>query len=426
MNTRIHVGIVILLLFIGAILRIAPVWTHPEKRFGGLGLFGDTLAFMSTAENLIKGVGFSIAPDGSVPSVLRPPLYPVFLAACLWIKGWSLDFCRMAQGILDVASVFFLFLSARAISGEKGKKACGLLALLIGATCPYFIFYSRQLLSETLTVFFMSLALFLHLAIHRSERLFLWGLAGASLALAGLTRPDAGWVAVPLLFLHFFLLRHNKKKAFRPILIMILGFSLCIVPWTWRNYSVFGRALPFGGGNLGMNLYMGTWEESSLWMEQGWEFPPDTGPPRERKEVERALSILQRSHLISGGNEMFDADARLFSIAEKRIFQAPWKYAKLCLKRLPRLWWIDPYLKYQLPEPGAMAFSFYFILAVFGSIRLFRSSGGLILIPWTIIAYVTIVHLPMHVEARFSLQGMPSLIVLASGAACFDRFRFQH
>lgn len=407
-------------MLMGAALRIVPVWTHPEENLGGLGVFGDTVAFMSTAENLMKGAGFSSAPDGGVPSMLRPPLYPAFLALCLWVRGWSPDFCRTAQGILDAVSVFFLFLSARVLCEGRWKNTGGLLAAFLGATCPYLIFFSRQLLSETLTVFFMSLALYLHLKIHRSGRLSLWGMAGASLALAGLTRPDAGWMAVPLIFIHLVLLRRDKKKALRPVLVMVLGFVLCLVPWTLRNFLVFDRAVPFAGGNLGLNLYMGTWEESSLWMEQGWKFPPDSGPPGEREEVEKIVLMLHKSHAMTGGSEMFELDARLFDIAKKRILQDPWNYAKLCLLRLPRLWWIDPHEKYQISEPGALPVLVYFLLAVLGSAWLYRSSGGLLLVPWTIIAYVTVVHLPMHVEARFSLQGMPALLVLASGVACFD------
>lgn len=423
MSIRIYYGILGMILLMGAVLRIAPVWTNPEKNLGGLGVFGDTIAFMSTAENLVKGAGFSIAPDGGVPSILRPPLYPAFLAICLWARGWSPDSCRVAQGVLDVASVFLLFLSARILCGERWKNAAGLLAAALGATCPYLIFFSRQLLSETLTAFFMSLALYLHLKIHRSGRLSLWGLAGASIALAGLTRPDAGWMVLPLILTHSILLRRDKKKVLRPVLCMVLGFALCLVPWTLRNFLVFGRVISFAGGNLGLNLYMGTWEKSSLWMEKGWEFPPDSGPPGEREEVERKVLMLHRSHAMTGGREMFDMDEWLFAIAVKRILQDPWSYAKLCVLRLPRLWWIDPHEKYQIPEPGALPVLVYFILAVLGSVWLCRPSGGLILVPWTVIAYVTLAHIPMHVEARFSLQSMPALLVLASGAACLASFK---
>ncbi len=416
MRTATYHSIIGIILLTGLLIRIIPVWTNPENAFGGLGLFGDTIAYTSTAENIVKGKGFSQAPDGSVPSILRPPLYPVFLALCFWFKGWSLDFCRTVQGFIDCATVFLLYLSARLLTkGKKEERICGALAALIGSTCPYFIFYSRQLLSETLVIFLMALALYVHLKAQQERKFFLWFLAGSTVAIAGLTRPDAGWIIVPLLCIHYFLLRRKGAKAFISLTAVVLGFVLCLTPWTWRNVSQFGKPIPFSSGNLGLNLYMGTWEESSRWMEEGWEFPPDSGPAGEREEVEKTVSLLKRSHLVSGGSEMFDLDRKLLLVAINRILSNPWEYVKLLPSRLLRLLWIDPYDKYHAGEPGAAAFVIYLVLAVMGSLFLYKNSGGLVLIPWTVIAYVTIVHIPMHVEARFSLQGMPALIVLASG-----------
>jgi len=413
-------GLIALIVIGGALLRIVPVWTNPQTYFGGLGVFGDTLAFMSMAENIEKGAGFSIAPDGGVPSILRPPLYPLFLAACLWFRGRSPDFFRSAQGLVDATAILFLFLSARILTRGRREWACGVTAAVLGATCPYLIFYSRQLLSESLGVFFLSLALYLHLKVHENGRPVLWFLAGSALALAGLTRPDAGWVIVPLMFAHWVLLRRAQKKSLKPLVAMALGFILFLVPWTGRNIALYGEVIPFSTGNLGLNLYMGTWEESSEWMAKGWEFPPDKGAPRERREIKAILSRLQKSHLLSGGREMFGPDRRLLTIAIHRIMDDPLHYLKLSLLRLPRLWWIDPYNKYQLPEPGAFPFLVYLAMATLGSVLFFRASQGLILIPWVIIGYVTVVHLPLHVEARFSLQGIPALLLLASGVALMD------
>ena len=141
--------------------------------------------------------------------------------------------------------------------------------------------------------------------------------------------------------------------------------------------------------------------------------------------MKEILSRLQRSHLLSGGSEMFGPDGRLLAIALGRIRRDPLHYLKLCLLRIPRLWWIDPYDKYHRPEPGPFAFLVYLALAIPGTFLFVRASGDRVLIPWVVIAYVTLVHLPLHVEARFSLQAVPALILLASGIGLTDLSGFR-
>ncbi|MFC2171994.1 ArnT family glycosyltransferase [Acidobacteriota bacterium] len=421
MGGKRHVSLVVVLLLLSFFIRAAPVWMKPEKIRNGMGPFGDTPVYVQIAGNILDGKGFSQSPEGDKPAVLRTPIYPLFLVLFQWTGSRALDITRTIQCLIDTGTVLLVFLSARMLARGRWNHVNALAAALLGATCPYLFTYARYLLSETLTVFFVTLALTLTLWAVRSRYRGLWVLAGAAFGLSGLARPDKGWVIIFLIPALILVYRGKIRKALPDLILMIAGFACCLAPWTIRNAVHFGRFIPYGAGNIGFNLYIGTWEDSSRWMASGWDFPRDTGPPGEREEVEEILSFLKVSHVLSGGSEMFEPDKRLLAISMKRIAGAPADYSRLCLARIPRLWWFDPYDKYLYPDPPGIYFAVYFVLALIGTAVLWKHSDRLFLIPWTLLIYITVVHIPLHVEARFSLAGLPALFLLASGILSSDR-----
>jgi hypothetical protein len=117
----------------------------------------DPLTYDQIARNVVAGRGFSGAsfyypPGTDHPTAFWDALYPLFLAALYWAGGPSVPLVRIAQAVLGATAVALTFFVGRRLAGTP----VGLLAAAISAVYPFFIYYSGQLLTETL---FMALIL---------------------------------------------------------------------------------------------------------------------------------------------------------------------------------------------------------------------------------------------------------------------------
>ena len=118
--------------------------------------------------------------------------------------------------------------------------------------------------------------------------------------------------------------------------------------------------------------------------------------------------------------ELFELNAEFKRMARARIKADPWHYAGLWFKRLPLLWWHhDIQMFYDLDPPSTYALVCLAVSLL--ALLLVRESGRGLVFLWVIPIYVTVMHIPVHCEPRFTLPAMPALAVLCGcgiGAAC--------
>jgi len=207
----------------------------------------DESDYEDIALSLLQGKGF-VTAEG-VPTALRPPLYPAFLALIHLVSGHSHAAVQAIQGVLLALTCVLVYL----LGTEIYDKRVGLLGGLTAAFYPMLIYPALEFLSEALFIFLFTLALF---AVFRSRDTDRWSVgAGLFLALAALTKPLA------LFSFPFFLVwigRQGYETRWKTVSLFMLTFIFCLLPWTLRNYAVFGAFIPVttGGGIAFYNSYI--------------------------------------------------------------------------------------------------------------------------------------------------------------------------
>lgn len=133
-------------------------------KHGGIGISPDSIAYTSTARNLIAGKGFFIF--GGHPLVDFPVFYPLFLSFVMFVTGLDVIACAPVLNGMMFSGVIFLsgVIMERFIRRSKWYKGILLVAI---ATSPSLIEVYSMLWSETL---FIILSLLFIFSLHRYYR----------------------------------------------------------------------------------------------------------------------------------------------------------------------------------------------------------------------------------------------------------------
>src|SRR5580693_3969552 len=134
----------VLALAAGVLLRVWFV-THTAR------ISGDTLLYGNIARNWMeRGVySFTQPPAVPVPTLIRLPGYPLFLAICFRLFG--LEHYGAVMAVQCVIDLFTCFVIAALANRLFGRRA-GLAALWLAALCPFMAAYTAAPLTEVLTL----------------------------------------------------------------------------------------------------------------------------------------------------------------------------------------------------------------------------------------------------------------------------------
>jgi 4-amino-4-deoxy-L-arabinose transferase-like glycosyltransferase len=434
---------IVSIFLIAATIRVVSLERNPITYRDGFGKFGDAVLYHSVAYNLYAGRGYSgtyspdawglgePAPaDSFKPAISRAPLYPAFLAAIYTlfgneeamrdIKTWRVnwDRIRVIQSLMDASIVFAVFLLGSMLVEEKGFWV-GLVGAGLYAVCPYNIYYTSALLSETLAAFVLTWTLAALVMAMKTGHKVLFVTAGVGLGLFLLARQE--FILSPL-FLSVLLIWLSPEKPWRrrlmPGLLFLAGVFMAVGPWTIRNAVVFDRLIPIASGAIGWSLLHGTFEGDSGWM--GWEEYPDHifSNPEENREIHLATKRLVKS-LDTGGIEVGEFDEILKNKALSRIGETFPGVMLGWLKNTPRLWYFNYVQMYQDREPGPFFISSLFLLTIAAFIWSKPITRKRMLPALGLVLYLTAVLLPLHIEPRYSVGLMPALSAMAgAGALC--------
>jgi hypothetical protein len=235
----------LLALAAGAALRLWFIHAYPEVQ-------GDPLVYGSIAKNwMLHGV-YGTTTSGSLrPTLIRLPGYPLFLAACFKLFGMEHYHAVMfLQTAIDLASCILIAAFTRRIWSAKAAWC----ALWLAVLCPFMANYAAVPLTETLEIFWISVALyalarFLETDAARAPR-WRWALLQAlAWSYAALLRPDGALLAVALCpaMVWYGRTRWGTKRVMRYAAIAALLSVLPFVPWTirnWRTFHVFQPLAP--------------------------------------------------------------------------------------------------------------------------------------------------------------------------------------
>jgi len=424
---------------------------------------GDTLIYGNIAKNWLQhGVyGYVDSARGPLPTLIRLPGYPLFLAACFSVFGFDHYTAAMyLQCVIDVLTCLLI----SALAGRWFGRRAAMAALWLSALCPFTATYAATLLTETLTLTTIALT-FYGLERWRAAGLgfnrWLWTVAGA-MSYSILLRPEQGLLAAAVIPAMLWMvlrpadsasgLRKGPLQAALPVILAAVCVVLPLAPWGLRNWRTFhviqplapryatdpGERIP-----LGFQRWYRTWAidfastEDAYWNYDNAAILTSDLPTRAFDSEEQ---YERTDELLSEYNRSFDAkpefDARFAELARERVQADPIRYyVALPVARLlnmafrprtekmavPLEWW--KWREY--PGQAALASAFgalnlvYFALGAVG-LWLWRRRGWGANAPvvWAMLAFVVLrcaLLLTLdNSEPRYTLEFFPLLMLWGS------------
>ena len=292
-NTSYYKIIGLSLIIIGALaIRLYPVVNSPEKNRSGFGPFGDTFYYHRVAYNLCNGNGFSATDDGRAfgvgkknkdleyePTITRGPVYPFFMCMVyktlgneeymVSLEDWhkNLNKVRIVQCVIDAAICLLVFFIVRLIYPAFFLPA--FISAFLYCFSFYNIFYTKALLSESLTTFLMTWFIFFCVLVLKNQKKLWFFLAGAVFGLVILSRFEYAIFVFVIIIYMCFINRRSLPIAIKNCVIFIIGVIIVISPWTVRNHIAFKKPILVSIGTLGYKLWQGTFETDKIWGRWG-------------------------------------------------------------------------------------------------------------------------------------------------------------
>jgi 4-amino-4-deoxy-L-arabinose transferase-like glycosyltransferase len=239
--------------------------------------FGDALIYWLDAQHVARGEGFRQA-FVDAPTAEHPPLHIALLALqdLAGINGYESQ--KILFCFVGAVTVVLIALLARHVAGERA----GLLAGALAAIYPNLVMADGSLMSETLYLAFLVLALItswrLLDAAGDTSRPRLIAAVGALAALAALTRAEAV-ALVPLLVLPCaWRAGDGMRRRATLALVGCLAFAAVLAPWTIRNLRTFEE--PVLISNNGSAVAVGANCERTYYGDLigSWAYSCFTGP----------------------------------------------------------------------------------------------------------------------------------------------------
>ena len=416
----------------------------------------DSLLYADLAKNwLAHGIYGQTDPTGIIPTLVRLPGYPAFLAAVFAVFGRdNFHAVLTLQILIDMGTCLILADAARrCITSERAVQA----AFALTALCPFLANYTAAALTETLEIFCTAVALDLAcfgLAILEAETWAaqkIWVGCGAAIGGAILLRPDGGLLAAAIGgYLGILLLRRRRRPEFIALLTLTLTVCACLVPWTLRNLHTFHRFQPLAPRYAntpedfvphGFNRWTKTWivdyvsTEELYWEEPGEEMDFDKLPERAFDSQQQFDTTQQVFDDYNANHEIdADLDARFEALARERILRSKFRYyIRLPLLRMadmwlrprtellpsdPRWWEFD-----DVPLWSAVAVSFGLVNLLYVGAALFGFTRGVLLHTCLLLLFLSLRTVFLgsleNPEPRYTLECYP--VVILAAAACWRR-----
>ena len=428
---------------------------------------GDSLLYGDIAHNLLRhGIYGLTNGNGTIrPTLLRLPGYPLFLALSFRLFGLDPHAQERYYPVLVLQifiDLFACFLLSR-LAGRLFGRGAGTAALWLAALCPFTANYTVAPLTETLTLFTITLAVFSlerwQAAFTQSRRAlnpWLYVLAFA-LAYSILLRPEQGLLAAAVLPAVLYLSRRESPVPRSLIPALVLGSLtlLPLLPWTLRNQHTFHVFQPLAPrfatdpGEInpdGFQRWYRTWAidfastQNVYWNYDGADIDIATLPNRAfdtQSQYAATAALLESYNLKDTANRTLDA--AFDAIARDRIRQSPIRYyVALPAARLlnmafrPRADMLPIPLEWWRPRNHLGTFAFallyaalnlgYFALAAFTLIRRrtsWRPHAAIVYATLATVALRSVLLLTIdNSEPRYTLEFFPVLIVLAAASFC--------
>jgi 4-amino-4-deoxy-L-arabinose transferase-like glycosyltransferase len=430
----------------------------------------DSRFYANIAENWLRHGVYGITNSGAItPTLSRLPGYPAFLAAVFALFGvGNFRAVLLIQVLFDLATCFLIADMARRLFSERAAQA----AFLLAGLCPFLANYAGAALTETLEIFFTTLAFDLAfrglriggmgtLEPPQAPSYIVWLVCGLSVGGSILLRPDGGILLAAIGGYLLCLLARSLHAGHRGVisprtiflagLLVAAGAAAPLVPWTLRNLHTLHRFEPLAPRYAtdsdemvlnGFNRWVKTWiaeyvsVQEIYWAVPGAEIDITKLPQRaldSQQQRERTIELISdynRDH-----DMMPELDARFAALAAERIHSAPLRYyvwlpalriADMWLRPRtelfpsdPRWWEFNDDRRWLTVSLGFGLINLAYAVTAFAGWLRSREFFGMGLFVLFLLLRSVFLGSLENPEPRYTLECYPALIVLASG--CFHR-----
>ena len=200
----------------------------------------DDVRYIRSAWELIDN-GHLIYHKVNEPTVYIMPglTYTLAFFMKLFGKFGGITAFRVFQALLQMASMYFLFLIGRRIFNSKAAIIGCILNLLY--VVEYYV--STLVLTETIFKFLLLLLIYISICAIEEKNKVLYTIGGVIWGFACLIRPTIA--AYPIVILVMWIIKkYSINEMIKYTVITTLAFSLIMAPWWIRNYNEFHRFIP--------------------------------------------------------------------------------------------------------------------------------------------------------------------------------------
>ncbi len=393
-SNRTQIALILLLGFALRIFWLIFADTQPVSQFE---------SFRSLGEGIIEYGPFGY-PE---PTAFRFPGYPAFLGVMMLVSE-STTWLGFTSVVLSTSLIYVVFRLTLALTGTH---TASLIAALITAVAPTFVYFAPVLASEHLFTLLLFTS-FLTAAGTSSGVLRKSILAGVLIGLATLTR-GSGLFYAPLLAA---VILFTDEAPVRRRLVAVIALTAVVIavlsPWYLRNYSVFGPGAGLSTTG-GINFYCAhNPDEYGCQTIIGTPLEGLSDIEAQENGYRLGLEYLQ---------EISVAEA-LATVAEgtRRLYLKPAKYSLKWSLRLPREHREAPWTENRIPARGffdSLLFYYYLVIAfAFCSLLLLRKYAmkawimlyGVILMNWAGYALI------FYSKPRYRYTAEVTFMVLAA------------
>jgi hypothetical protein len=421
-SLRVHAFLAIL---VALGLRLLFVFRFP-------GAAGDSDLYIQFARIWADHHVYGFLLDGfPVPTDLRMPGYPAFLAGVALLLGRSIQAILLSQAALDTVTCFLTAALAAALAPASARRRVWIIGLWLAATCPFVANYTAVVLTEVLVTLLAMAAVYFFVrglgqapsqlnlrdaGKHLTPFAFAL-LGGFFTGLATLVRPE-----MPLLMcvgVVVYALRAGRLLGVRKTILfagaMAAAFLVPLLPWAARNFITLRKIqflapryanMPDEYAPVGYYAWTATWLERyrdvyvSAWRIGEEPLNIDDLPnaafdsPDEKARVSELFAAYNDSPNLEISPEL---DRQFAEIARERTRRHPLRtYIRVPFERALTIWftprtelmsidgkfwplreqWTDSHADVIVTGSFALLGYVYIALAIAGIWCVWRTAGG--------------------------------------------------
>jgi 4-amino-4-deoxy-L-arabinose transferase-like glycosyltransferase len=398
----------LLLLFAGLGARIGLLILYGNQVVGSLSGVGDQERYITLADSVFQGRGLSYYGQ---PTALRPPMYPLLLAASHVLFNRYYPFAvRLLQSLSGIAVAYVCMLISKNLFGDR--VCVGVWAGAVALVLPTLIFISTELQTEQLATFLTIVFLLFALGEIQGKTNRALGI-GISSGLATLMRFNCA-----ILVIIGALICIWSKRSLRDAGVVCLVSGLIISPWIVRNAVEFQGKILFSSHG-GINLL------------EGVVTPNGRAQKGEDELVRAALGWLHTDIEVNNPHRnLFPSEIQLDrqakSVAIARWKNLGWRSAvPILLNKTTSFWFSTDQIvdtssfsisNRILRGVGVVVYWIALTFAIAGWKYLYSSSRIIALTFAFYMLFVTLAHLPFVMNTRIRIPFFDPLIcILAAG-----------